>query len=107
MPTPSPRGLRSMKLNPFKPNLGEEHTRKANKLGQLAEGLMSLPECWPHFTRILLLEIKTKQTQSINTARNGIKNAAFPLNGVTVGCWNILPSGERQDAPRTSQASQG
>lgn len=97
-----------MKLNPFKPNLGEEHTCKA-KIGQLAEGLMSLPECWPHITSIPLLEIKTNQTQSINMAINGIKNAAFSLNGVTGGCWNIsrLPSGERQDAPRTSQASRG
>lgn len=96
-----------MKLNPFKPNLGEEHTRKANKIGQLAEGLVSLPECWPHITSILLLEIKTNQ--SINMAINGIKNTACSLNGVTGGCWNIsrLPPGERQDVPRTSQASQG
>lgn len=74
-----------MKLNPFKPNLREEHTCKANKIGQLAERLMSLPECWPHIPSILLLEIKTNQTQSINMAINGIKNAAFFLNGVTGG----------------------
>lgn len=53
-------GWRSMKLNPFKPNLGEEHTREAKEIGQPAEGHVSLPECWPHIMSTLLLEIKTK-----------------------------------------------
>lgn len=70
-----------MKLNPFRPNLDEEHTSKTNKIGQPAEGHMSLLEHWPHITSILLLEIKTTQNQGINMDTNGMKIQLFALTG--------------------------
>lgn len=45
-----------MKLNPFRPDLIEEHA-------QLAEGYMSLSVYLPHIKTTLLMKMKKKTTQ--------------------------------------------